>query len=163
MERSLSNTLVRLCLNRCACRAYATIWQWLGTTGLDRSVVEHLLRGPTPFSPEEGLRAAARCKGPWVAILAGSIVPVVYCFIGRGTSSWLPVPLNHTLYLSMASRRLFNGSRVACLLAVSSLSWEEIAWKAGGTLPPPPFETKNTILCGGSLGSCVDEERSQLR
>lgn len=27
----------------------------------------------------------------------------------------------------------------------------------------PSEQSKNTILCGGSLGSCVDEERSQLR
>lgn len=51
-------------------------------------------------------------------------------------------------------RRLFFVCRCSCGGA-----------KASGTLPPSLtfINPKNTILCGGSLGSCVDEERSQLR
>ncbi len=51
----------------------------------------------------------------------------------------------------------------------SSLALHGVEARASGCLPtlaatsrPVNVQTKTT-LCGGSLGSCVDEERSQLR
>lgn len=133
-------------------RTYATTWQWSGTTGLDRSLYEHLARDPTPFP--EGERVAVRCKGPRVVILVGPIVPVV--FPGR---LFFEVVL--CLYLLTAWRRPLVGPASLAQLQVPLPTWDrrESRW----VLPPPPFETKKTILCGGSLGSSVDEERSQLR
>lgn len=64
-----------------------------------------------------------------------------------------------------------DGRRPAVPSTVSlTLKGPPCSGMAGGLLPPPDRSNllsrnrgASTTLCGGSLGSCVDEERSQLR
>ena len=65
--------------------------------------------------------------------------------------------------ISICSRWRVGPLGGPALLATAQVSLRRIGVEVGGSCPCLLSKPKSIILCGGSLGSCVDEERSQLR
>ena len=67
-------------------------------------------------------------------------------------------------FVSVGLCRLFGGLRLIASPAAPAGGGAEVERDvAPSPILPNVRKHKVTILCGGSLGSCVDEERSQLR
>lgn len=106
VSKDQTNNLVACAFSVVRNQAYATTWQWSGTSGLDAFECEHLARGPSLFPEGEGV--AARCKGPWVVILAERVVPVVSYTQGKLRLPGPPFAGVHRI-VSAACRPLFEG------------------------------------------------------
>ena len=132
--------------------------------------MEHLWRVPKSFTEGDtgsppGVRAPSMGHPPPVVSSQSSIKPI----LGKILTDF-STPFTICVVHLVASRRSFNRPRDDCYrrfpTAPRLFSIRGTRRSRGGErdrCPRSDFRNPDTILCGGSLGSCVDEERSQLR